>query len=120
MKANKTFIIRHKETKEIWNSPAGKTSWKAKNHAATAWASMGTDVARDVWGVKLIPTPNSYREFRIPYFREQDIYEIYEITNTNASDFLIEVLIQVRELNKLGKVDEIECLLSSALKENAV
>lgn len=37
VKINKTFIIRHKESKEIWTASSGKRSWKAIGHAKNAW-----------------------------------------------------------------------------------
>lgn len=37
MKAQKTFIIRHKETKKVWMASSCKTSWKQTNHAKNAW-----------------------------------------------------------------------------------
>ena len=37
MKLNKTFIIRHKETKEQWFTHRGKGQWKASNHAKSAF-----------------------------------------------------------------------------------
>jgi len=57
MKPNKTFIIRHKETKEVWQAASGKSSWKQAGHAKIAW-SRGNYVNK--------------------YFDEQDTYEIVE------------------------------------------
>lgn len=33
------WIIRNKNTGEIWRASSGKSSWKAKGHAKGAWAN---------------------------------------------------------------------------------
>lgn len=81
MEPNKTFIIRHKETKELWRAPSGKSSWRAKGHAKNAWSHLRT------WhcttqGIPVIVTQNSWgRSCRAPLFDEQDIYEIVELVS---------------------------------------
>ena len=77
IKATKTFIIRHKETKEIWSASSGKTSWKATNHAASAWANSDHKHTKDIT-TTWCSNKYSYWE-ESPKFREQDVYEIVEV-----------------------------------------
>lgn len=79
MIANKTFVIRHKETKELWQAPSGKSSWRAIGHAKCAWSNLRAwHCAR--WGLTPIIEERSWgnRE-RAPLFHEQDVYEVVEL-----------------------------------------
>ena len=68
---NKTFIIRHRETKEQWVASSGKSSWKQKNHASCAWVNSDQpeEFKRE--------TKYSWKENM--KFSEQDVYEIIEL-----------------------------------------
>lgn len=86
MKANKTFVIRHKETKELWRADSGKSSWRAVGHAKLAWANTyysNWRVAERCKGLGItpIPEPRSWCEakLRFPRFDEQDVYEVVEL-----------------------------------------
>ena len=41
VKKPEVWIIRHKETKEMWTSKSGKSSWKQIGHAKSAWRLNG-------------------------------------------------------------------------------
>lgn len=72
MKPNKTFVIRHKETHELWKTGKGKSSWAQQRFAKTAW------------------TNKHYRSS----FDDQDVYEIVEVVDdlvVEAINLLIEV-----------------------------
>lgn len=79
---NKTYIIQHKETKELFIARSGKSSWKQPRHAKNAWnQSMFGDVLAK-HGLEYIiekvwwsDEPNK----RAPYFSEQDVFEIVEL-----------------------------------------
>ena len=64
MKPNKTFVIRHKVTQELWRAPSGKTSWRATGHAKNAWKTANCYNQEEVkrrcerYGVE--PTPTGY------------------------------------------------------------
>jgi len=78
MKPNKTFIIRHKGTKEIYRSRAGKVGWKAINHAKAAWANSWRSY-----------TPENYPQYHISeYFDDQDVYEIVEVKPDPPQEYL--------------------------------
>lgn len=87
IKPFETWIIRHKETKSLWQAPSGKTSWKAKNHAACAWSTM-TEWSAKKWDIELKDVTNlSYRQidqlgynhYGVPKFSKQDRYELVKL-----------------------------------------
>lgn len=79
-KAFETWIIKHKDTGQIWQAPSGKTSWKAKGHAKNAWASLTPwEVEKGGWDVDLVPTGKEYRPFKVPYFNDQDKYILVKL-----------------------------------------
>lgn len=77
IKPNKTFIIRHKVTKDNWTASSGKSAWRAPNHAKAAFAQSDHRSDKDLVPLKM---KNSYREwFEYPRFDEQDVYELVEV-----------------------------------------
>lgn len=89
MEANKTFIIRHKETKEMWRAESGKSSWRAAGHAKLAWASSHYDhwnqshIVEKCEKERIKPVASrSYKgepTVRFPKFDEQSTWEIVEL-----------------------------------------
>ena len=83
MKPAKTYIIQHKETKELFRARSGKTSWKAPGHAKNAFNnSLGHPIYCRQYGLEVI----EYKDprwgevtTRSPRFDEQDVYEIVEL-----------------------------------------
>lgn len=83
MELNKTYIIQHKETKELFRARSGKTSWKAPGHAKNAFHnSLGHDIYCRQYGLEVIEYEDQrWGEVRTrsPRFDEQDVYEIVEL-----------------------------------------
>lgn len=81
MKPNKTFIIKHKKTGELFRAKSGKTSWKAPGHAKNAFNQSARGWNRSELGLPLIETTDWSGEpaTRVPRFDEQDVYEIVEL-----------------------------------------
>lgn len=83
MKPNKTYIIQHKETKELFIARSGKSSWKQPGHAKNAWnQSMFGDIMAK-YGLEYIIEPSRWLggqpSKRGPLFAEQDIFEVVEL-----------------------------------------
>lgn len=81
MNPNKTYIIQHKETKELFIARSGKSSWKQPGHAKNAWnQSMFGDIMAK-YGLEYIPDPSRYspERKRAPLFSEQDVFEVVEL-----------------------------------------
>lgn len=101
MNPNKTYIIQHKETKELFIARSGKSSWKQPGHAKNAWnQSMFGDVLAK-HGLEYIVEKAWWSDEpskRAPYFSEQDVFEIVELKHEAHS-----------------KLDEAIILLKSAL-----
>ncbi len=78
VKINKTFIIRHKKTQEIWSHSSGRSSWKQASHAKSSWQSSRSDTKRLAGLVdgRYGKTP--------PYFDQQDVYEIIELQSEDS------------------------------------
>lgn len=83
MEPNKTFIIRNKETKEMFQSRSGKKSWKATGHAKNAFNQSVFPWNCENLGLEIIYEPSYYDKNRTrargPKFDEQDVYEIVEL-----------------------------------------
>ena len=101
VKPNKTFVIKHKATGELFRAASGKTSWKAPAHAKNAFNHSCWNYR--ALGIPLIPTTAKYTKsgvegFEIPRFDEQDVYEIVELkletesTLDEAKNLLREIL----------------------------
>ena len=75
MKLNKTFIIRHKETKEKWTSSSGKSSWKQIGHAKSAFKGGATASDKDVKYEAV--GGRSWKE--VVKFDDQPYYEVVEL-----------------------------------------
>lgn len=80
-KPSKTYIIRNKESKELFHARSGKTSWKAPGHAKNAFNQSLSDWNVKEYGLKTIPDPRYWdmNNTRTPLFSEQDVYEIVEL-----------------------------------------
>ena len=87
MNPNKTYIIQHKETKEMFIARSGKSYWKQPGHAKNAknaknaWnQSMFGDIMAK-YGLEYIPDPSLCYPGRKrgPWFSEQDIFEMVEL-----------------------------------------
>jgi len=76
-KLNKTFIIRHKETKEQWTSSSGKSSWKQIGHAKSAFKGGATTSDKDVKYEAV--GGRSWKE--VVKFDDQPYYEVVELKN---------------------------------------
>lgn len=88
MEPVKTYIIQHKETKELFRARSGKTSWKVPSHAKNAFNnSMGWQgCCASQYGLE--PIEDQYyggTRKRAPLFSEQDIYEIVELNHTDST-----------------------------------
>lgn len=83
MKPNKTYIIQHKETKEMFIARSDKSSWKQPGHAKNAWnQSMFGDLISKYEGLDYIVEQPWWSEKpvqRTPYFSEQNVFEIVEL-----------------------------------------
>ena len=82
MNPNKTYIIQHKETKELFIARSGKSSWKQPGHAKNAWnqSMFGSTMAK--YGLDYIEEPSRWGgqpSKRGPRFDEQGIFEIVEL-----------------------------------------
>lgn len=88
MEPNKTFIIRNKETKELFRARSGKTSWKAPGHAKNAFNQSIFPWNAEKYGLCLIDAPNRFSEDkkRTPKFDEQDVFEIVELKSESADN----------------------------------
>jgi hypothetical protein len=83
MEPIKTFIIRHKETKETFTAKSGKVAWKSIGAAKNAWSvGKGSDVDTEkVFSHQKYGGVNIYRR---PKFDEQDKYEVVELKSTDT------------------------------------
>lgn len=80
---NEIWVIRNKETKEIWKAASGKTSWKKSNHAKNAWANSHNGP----WGgglleglgiqPKFMEYGSGYKKLINYKFDDQDKFELY-------------------------------------------
>lgn len=101
MNPNKTYIIQHKETKELFIARSGKSSWKQPGHAKNAFnqSMFGTTMTK--YGLDYIEEPSRWGgqpSKRGPRFDEQNLFEIVELKHEAHS-----------------KLDEAIILLKSAL-----
>jgi len=121
IKPFETWIIRHKETRQIWSAPSGKTSWKATGHAKNAWASMisGYNTVYqqqrcEELGVEKV-FDRQYKDvnyYRVPYFDEQSVYELVKLETSTLDRLTIaENLLKMC----LGRVENLE--LENSIKE---
>lgn len=81
MESNKTFIIKHKTTGELFQARSGKTSWKAPAHAKNAFNQSLSSWNVEALGLKMVPRPRYFDKDATdtPKFSEQDVYEIVEL-----------------------------------------
>lgn len=96
MKPNKTFVIRHKVTQELWRAPSGKTSWRATGHAKNAWGTLrgsywGNEEALrrhcEAHGVQPVPTGYKGR-LEFPRFDDQNTWELVELKAESETQLL--------------------------------
>lgn len=78
---NKTFTIRHKETKELFRASSGKTSWKATGHAKNAFnLSVAYGRSAERYGLEVIREQKSWGvDEHGPKFDQQGVWEIVEL-----------------------------------------
>lgn len=118
MKPNETFIIRHKETKELFSAQSGKTSWKAPGHAKNAFnLTVMWDKSCEKYGLVPIEENKSWGlDIRGPKFDEQSLYEIVELKH-ETDETLGKALLLLKEVFERersiswGLADRIEKLL---------
>lgn len=106
MQPNKTFIIRHKETKEVFEARSGKTSWKATGHAKNAFNQSIFRSTCENYGMSMVDDPSYYDKSRkrTPRFDEQDVFEIVELKH-EGEDKLQRAVALLKELQ--GRVDSV-------------
>lgn len=94
-KPNKTFIIRHKVTKELFRAGSGKTSWKATGHAKNAFnLSVAHGRSAERYGLNVITEQKSWgADEHGPKFDEQDVYEIVELKAETDESFGVSLLL---------------------------
>ena len=103
---NKTYIIQHKETKELFIARSGKSSWKQPGHAKNAFnqSMFGTTMTK--YGLEYIEEPSRWiggqPSKRSPLFAEQNIFEIVELKH-EAHSKLDEAVNLLRSV--LGRCD---------------
>lgn len=91
MEPAKTYIIQHKETKELFRARSGKTSWKLPGHAKNAWnTSVQYKCHTDKYNVKMIRDESLYwrkeeERHRPPKFDEQGVWEIVELKTSHQT-----------------------------------
>lgn len=104
-KIQKTFIIRHKETKELFVARSGKSTWKAIGHAKNAFhRALGYSGGYcEEYGVK--PMYSTYHDGspkrESPKFDEQDIYEIVELKSQEI-DLLERLALHCKKIVEKG------------------
>ena len=105
MNPNKTYIIQHKETKELFIARSGKSSWKQPGHAKNAWnQSFYSSKQVEALGMSMIVDASRYNpeRMRVPLFSEQDIFEVVELKH-EAHSKLDEAVNLLRSV--LGRCD---------------
>ena len=81
LKPFETWIIKHKDTGQIWQAPSSKTSWKKPAHAKNAWANMwGLHHCERLGVERIIEKGRS----RLPRFDEQDQYVLEKLGTTHS------------------------------------
>lgn len=118
MTPNKTFIIKHKATGELFQARSGKTSWKAPGHAKNAFNQSLSIWNVEQLGLKMVPRPRYFdsNATDTPKFDEQDVYEIVEL-KAEATTQLEKATLLLQEC--LGRCDyEVRKKIEEFLKEN--
>lgn len=85
---NKTYIIQHKETKEMFIARSGKSSWKQPGHAKNAFNQSMFSWNVFKYGLQMIDDPGAWgpEHKRPPKFDEQDVFEVVELKHKAQSD----------------------------------
>lgn len=93
LKPNKTFIIRHTVTKELFRAQSGKTSWRATGHAKNAFnLSVAYGRSCERYGLQVIREQKSWGIDECgPKFDQQNVWEIVEL-KSESEDVLKEAL----------------------------
>lgn len=118
IKPNKTFVIKHKATGELFRAASGKTSWKAPGHAKNAWNQTINIWNVGQYGVKMVEERSWRGEIdkRTPLFSEQDVYEVVEL-KLETESALDEAKNLLREI--LGRCDySLNQKIEKFLKDN--
>ncbi len=120
MKLNKTFIIRHKETKEIFHASSGKSGWREAGHAKLAF---GNSIQGARWtNATYILGKYGLKQSDFKYkgdgnydyrFDGQGVYEIVELKHKSGDQLkkaieLLKVVIDKAAMNSLlySEIDE--------------
>ena len=94
--ANEAWVIRNKNTGEFFRAPSGKSSWKAKSYAKSAWSTLGSgnsycgdsrwlDEKLTKYSVNKIIAKRNYsnEEYEtFPYFDEQGTWEMVDLNKS--------------------------------------
>lgn len=84
VKLPRSFIIRNKNTGELWVSRRGKRTWAAPGHAKNAWLTGSKHLYREkdvltlCERLNVMPTTNRYGSLSFPKIDEQDTWEVVE------------------------------------------
>jgi hypothetical protein len=115
VKPVKTFVIRHKKTKELWHASSGKTSWKQPSHAKLAWGNSFYSV-RDLPEIKPFVVKDRWG-YGSCKFDTQDVYEIVEVKPVVQTSFEEATALLQRCLGRLRNND-LEDEIKEFLEEN--
>lgn len=86
---NVVYIIKNKQTDELFTARSGKSSWKQPGHAKNAWNQSffrPSDV--ESVGMEMIPDPSHWNlgRMRCPLFSEQTVFEVVELKHETLTD----------------------------------
>ncbi|MGL4585312.1 MAG: hypothetical protein ACRCVU_20335 [Flavobacterium sp.] len=118
MQPNRTYIIKRKDSGEMFRAASGKTSWKAPGHAKNAWNQTVNRWNAQTLGVEMIDDVGWRGEGvkRVPLFSEQDVYEVVEL-KLETETVLDEAKYLLNEC--LGRCEyDIRVKIEKFLKEN--
>lgn len=81
------WVIQHKETKEIFKAPSGKSSWRKPAHAKNAWGTLrayydskeSVEKISKPLGIEPIYRDCKYYPWDFPKFDEQDTWELVKL-----------------------------------------
>lgn len=99
IKTPEVWVIKHRETGDLWKANSGKSSWKAKGHAKNAWSNSNcyfnnnvsvSDYEKHVKHTEMGPyyvyNPGWNKPYyAYPKFDEQQVYEVVRV-DTEADD----------------------------------
>lgn len=90
VKPPRSFIIRNKETGEVWSSRRGKRTWAAPGHAKNAWGCSHyyhwSNIEFHCEKLGVAPVKDRFGNLCFPSFNEQATWEIVEIGLEEKAD----------------------------------